>query len=145
MLELPGLVELVKLSSLQAPVGEPVTFAYAEWYLDGPRMVFEEMAAESASVAVIGAGEMRWPELDLDMTFTTRSLVQTPLLTELTEVLRNEVATARVRGTLYDPVVKYEQLQATRSLLDAIVSGDARRRDRVRSPASQAASNGDGS
>lgn len=144
VLELPGLVQLVKLSSLQVPLGEPVTFAYAEWYLDGPRMVFEEMTAESASVAVVGAGEMTWPGLDLDMTFTTRSLVQTPLLTELTEMLRNEVATARVSGTLYDPQVKYDQLRATRSLLDAIVTGDARRRDRGRTAPRQAAADNAG-
>ncbi|MCA9294565.1 MAG: hypothetical protein KDA20_12200 [Phycisphaerales bacterium] len=144
VLELPGLVRLVKLSSLQVPVGEPVTFAYAEWYLEGSRMVFEELTAESASVAVVGAGQMSVPGLDLDMTFTTRSLVQTPLLTELTEMLRNEVVTAKVSGNLYDPKVKYEQLQATRSLLDAIVTGDARRRDRVGSAPRQAAADNAG-
>ncbi len=137
VLQLPGLVQLVKLSSLQVPVDEPVTFAYAEWYVDGSRMIFEEVFAESASVAVVGTGELRWPGLELDITFTTQSLLKTPVLTELTELLRNEVATARVTGTLYDPEVKYQQLQATRSLFDAIVSGDARRRDRVKSKPSQ--------
>ena len=46
------------------------------------------------------------------------------LLTEIFERVRNELVTARIGGTLYDPQVEVEQLTATRRLLDAIIGGE---------------------
>ncbi|MFG0293865.1 MAG: hypothetical protein ACF8MJ_12040 [Phycisphaerales bacterium JB050] len=124
VLRLPGLIEMVKLSSLQAPVGEPIDFAYAEAFIEGSVVNLHDLSAESKSVSIKGSGTMTLPELALDLTFTTVVLRDVSLLTEIVERVRNELVTARVGGTLYDPKVEVEQLSATRRLIDAIIRGE---------------------
>ncbi|MFB3431427.1 MAG: hypothetical protein ABL309_10950 [Phycisphaerales bacterium] len=124
VLRLPGLIQFVKLSSLQAPVSEPIDFAYAEAFIEGPVVSLHDLSAESKSVSIKGSGTMTLPDLGLDLTFTTVVLRDVSLLTEIFERVRNELVTARVGGTLYDPRVEVEQLTATRRLLDAIIGGE---------------------
>jgi hypothetical protein len=127
VLRLPGLIEFVKLSNLQAPVGEPIDFAYAEAFIEGAVVNLHDLSAESKSVSIKGSGTMTLPDLGLDLTFTTVVLRDVSLLTEIFERVRNELVTARVGGTLYDPQVEVEQLTATRKLLDAIIGGEDQR------------------
>ncbi|MFU8830047.1 MAG: hypothetical protein ACNA8P_11540, partial [Phycisphaerales bacterium] len=124
VLRLPGLIEFVKLSSLQAPVSEPIDFAYAEAFIEGAIVNLHELSAESRSVSIKGSGTMTLPELKLDLTFTTIVLRDVSLLAEIFERVRNELVTARITGTLYDPQVEVEQLTATRRLIDAIIRGE---------------------
>lgn len=124
VIRLPGLIEFVKLSSLQAPVSEPIDFAYAEAFIEGATVHLHDLSAESRSVSINGSGTMRIPDLSLDLTFTTIVLRDVSLLTEIFERVRNELVTARITGTLYDPQVEIEQLTATRRLIDAIIRGE---------------------
>jgi hypothetical protein len=124
VLRLPGLIEFVKLSSLQAPVSEPIDFAYAEAFIEGRVVHLHDLSAESKSVSIRGSGTMTLPDLGLDLTFTTVVLRDISLITEIVERVRNELVTARISGTLYDPQVEVEQLSATRKLIDAIIRGD---------------------
>lgn len=124
VLRLPGLIEFVKLSNFLPPVSEPIDFAYAEAFIEGPIVHMHDIGAESESVLIKGSGTMTLPDLALDLSFTTVVVQDLPLITELFERVRNELVTARITGTLYDPKVEVEQLTATRKLLDAIIRGD---------------------
>jgi len=122
VLNMPAVVPILRLSNLQAPVNERVGFGYAEFYLQGDKLRFDEFTLQTKSLAIEGRGTVTWPELGVDMRFVTRSLDRIPLLTDLLEGVRDELVTTTVSGTLYSPQLEYEQLSATRQMLDQMFS-----------------------
>ncbi len=89
------------LSSLQAPVSEPIDFA-AEAFIEDRSSASRPFGGVEVGLDQ-GSGTMTLPDLGLDLTFTTVVLRDVSLLTEIFERVRNELVTARVGGTLYDP------------------------------------------
>lgn len=134
VLNMPAVVPILKLSNLQPPVNERIGFGYADFYVQGDRLRFDELTLQSKSLAIDGRGVVSWPGLEVDLRFVTRSLNRVPLLTDLLEGVRDELVTTTVSGTLYDPSLKYEQLTATRQVLDQIFS--KKRRDDPPAPSS---------
>lgn len=118
VLNMPAVVPILRLSNLQPPVSERVGFGYADFYLTGDRLRFDEFTLQSESLAIDGRGSVTWPGLEVEMRFVTRSLNRIPMLTDLLEGVRDELVTTVVSGTLTDPDLKYEQLSATRQVLD---------------------------
>lgn len=122
VLNMPAVVPILRLSNLQAPVNERVGFGYAAFYVQGEKLRFDEFTLQSKSLAIDGRGTVTWPDLGVDMRFVTRSLDRIPLLTDLLEGVRDELVTTTVSGTLYSPQLEYEQLSATRQMLDQMFS-----------------------
>jgi hypothetical protein len=122
VLNMPAVIPILRLSNLQPPVNERVGFAYADFYVQGEKLRFDEFTLQSKSLAIDGRGTLTWPDLGVDMRFVTRSLSRVPLLTDLLEGVRDELVTTTVSGTLFDPQLKYEQLSATRQMLDQMFS-----------------------
>ena len=118
VLNMPAVVPILRLSNLQPPVNERVGFAYADFYIQGEKLRFDEFTLQSKSLAIDGRGTLTWPDLGVEMRFVTRSLSRIPLLTDLLEGVRDEFVTTTVSGTLFDPQLKYEQLSATRQAID---------------------------
>ncbi len=118
VLNMPAVVPILRLSNLQPPVNERVGFGYADFYIQGERLQFDEFTLQSRSLAIDGRGSILWPDLKVDMRFVTRSLNRVPVLTDLLEGVRDELVTTTVSGTLSDPELTYEQLTATRQMLD---------------------------
>lgn len=122
VLNMPAVVPILRLSNLQPPVNERIGFGYADFYIQGETLRFDEFTLQSKSLAIDGRGTVTWPGLGVDMRFVTRSLDRIPLLTDLLEGLRDELVTTTVSGTLSDPQLKYEQLSSTRQMLEQMFS-----------------------
>ncbi len=134
VLNMPAVVPILKLSNLQPPTSERVGFGYAEFYVQGEKLRFDEFSLQSRSLAIDGRGTVSWPGLNVDMKFVTRSLARVPILTDLLEGVRDELVTTTVSGTLYDPQLKYEQLTATRQMLGEMFG--SRKREEPPTPSS---------
>ncbi len=126
VLELPGVMGLLRLSNLQPPIGEDLEYASSEFFLRGDVLTFEHIEASSRSVVIAGSGTMTWPSTALDLTFTTRPKRRVPLLSDIFEGVRDEFITARVAGTLQEPTYDLVQLPATKRMLGSIFRGEPR-------------------
>ncbi|MBL0927836.1 MAG: hypothetical protein IBJ11_09320 [Phycisphaerales bacterium] len=123
VIRLPGVLPILRLSNLQAPVNEPLNFAYADFHITGPVFRLDDLSVESQSIAIRGSGIMTTPDLALDVAVNSRSLNRVPILSDILEGVRDEVVSTRVRGTLASPQVTYESLKGTRQLLDTVFGG----------------------
>ncbi|MFM9957716.1 MAG: AsmA-like C-terminal domain-containing protein [Phycisphaerales bacterium] len=135
VLNMPAVIPILRLSNLQPPVNERVGFGYADFYIQGERLEFDEFTLQSKSLAIDGRGAILWPDLNINMRFVTRSLNRVPLLTDLLEGVRDELVTTTVSGTLSDPQLTYDQLTATRQMLDQMFS--KKKRDRPEATSDQ--------
>ncbi len=120
VLRLPLLTRLVEASNLRLPSGDALNAAEARFFLDGDLVRFEELSVASDNIRISGEGAMRYPSLDLDLTFNSRGTTRVPLFSDLFEALRNEMATLRVTGPLSAPSVGVEQLVGTRRILGGL-------------------------
>lgn len=121
VLNIPGIVPLVRLSNLQPPIEEKLDFAYADLTILGDTIAVTEAEVISPSFTIVGSGVVRLPELELDLRFNSRSRRRVLLLTDLLEGVRNELITTVVRGTIRDPEFSYEQLGGTRRIIGAML------------------------
>lgn len=126
VIALPGLTGLLRLSNLQAPIGEVLDHASALFHIQGQEVNFEKIEAASDSFAIVGSGTMQWPSTDLNLTFNTRGSEGVPILSDLFRGLRDEIVTTEMTGTLRDPQSRMVQLPATRRMLGTIFRGEPR-------------------
>lgn len=131
VIQLPGVMPLMRLSNLQPPLKEPLDFAFAEFHFEGPRLVFDTLSVRSQSIAIEGDGAMLLPGMELALRFNTRSLNRVVFLSDLFEGMRDELVTTVVTGTAYDPVFGYEQLSQTREFIDTAL-GDPKKGEQRR-------------
>ncbi len=122
VLGVPGAMPLIRLSNLQLPFGEPLSFAYADFYIAADAVQITDMQLLSESIAVVGAGSLALEDMALDLRFHSRGRNRVPIVSDLIEGMRDEFVTAVVQGTLRDPEFTYEQFSGTRKMLDAIFS-----------------------
>lgn len=120
VVRLPLLVNLIELSNLALPAGDELDFAVAAYYIRGETLTFEQLSVSSDAITIAGQGTIRWPGLDVDLRFNSRSHARVPLLSDLLEGLRDEIATITVAGTLNEPKFGVSQLSGTRRLLDSM-------------------------
>jgi hypothetical protein len=125
VLSLPVVLQLVQLSNFAVPDGDPLDYLQADLHIDGTTARFERIALLSDSIALLGTGTMQFPGLDLDMTFNSRGTTRLPLLSDIFEVLRNEIATTRITGTIDEPDVQSQPLVGTRRAIDMMFNPDA--------------------
>ncbi|MCB9842100.1 MAG: hypothetical protein H6812_02460 [Phycisphaeraceae bacterium] len=123
LLAMPGVVKLLELSNLQAPRGEMMEFGYADFFIQDARLVISDLAIMSPSIVVSGAGEIRWPDLDVNMNFRSQARSRVAFVSDILEGLRDEFVTTVARGTLYDPRLEFEQLAATRKFVETVFGG----------------------
>ena len=114
VLSLPALVPLVRVTNLQLPTSETLDYAFADFYVSGPTISFEQLAISSKSVGLYGVGTATWPDLNLDLRFKAGNRSRIPVLTSVIEGLREELLTTRVRGPIDSPEVKNESFTGTR-------------------------------
>jgi hypothetical protein len=86
-------------------------------------------------MALIGDGSMTLPDFDLDLRFGASGNYRLPVFSAVLDVLRNELLTTRVQGTLANPEFSAVQLSGTRRLLSSIFGpGDGDGDDETESP-----------
>jgi hypothetical protein len=131
-LSLPALVPLVRVTNLQLPRAETLDYAFADFYIAGTTINFEQLAISSESVGLYGVGTATWPDLNLDLRFKTGNRARIPVLTSVIEGLREELLTTRVRGAIDNPEVKNESFNGTRDAFATLfgsANNDRRRLD----------------
>lgn len=122
ILNIPGVVALVKLANLMPGPDEPFSVASAAFSMRHDRIQFDRIVFEAprSGTKLLGVGWMSVPGTELEMIFTPQAGRQVPLLSELFAGLRDEVARPYVSGTLRDPVVELRQLSRVRGMLGTI-------------------------
>ncbi len=123
LLAMPGVVKLLELSNLQTPKGEVMDFGYADFFVQGDRMVVSDLSVTSPSLVIRGDGEIVWPELAVRMKFRSQAKNRMAIISDIIEGLRDEFVTTVARGTLYDPRLEFDQLSATRRFLETVFGG----------------------
>ncbi len=138
VLALPGIMQLIEFSNLQAPVGESLNSAQASFYIEGPVLTFEQVSVFSKSVEIFGYGTMRLPGQDLEMQFNSRSVNPIPVVSRLLEGLRDELITTRVRGTPGEMELTTEQLPGAKRIIRSIFGEPSPEEERLREVESRA-------
>lgn len=123
LLRLPLVVTILELGNVLPPIGERLDYANAVFTLDDDRATFERLVAVSPTISLIGVGDVRLPDFDLDLRFGVSANRRLPIFTPLFDALRNELLTTRVRGTLADPDISAEPLSGIRRLISRILGG----------------------
>jgi hypothetical protein len=121
VVEMPLVLTLVQLSNFQIPSSDRLDFLQAIFHVNRDQVVFDQIDLLSSSVTISGLGTMSWPDQQLDLRFNSRAGRRVPLVSDLFETVRDEIATTRIRGTLGDPHVGAEPLVGTRDLIADIV------------------------
>ncbi len=135
LVRLPLLLPILELSSLQAPLSESLTEARADFYLEGRRIVFDELWARSRSILVAGQGQATLPDLALDLRFTSRGeMMRLPFISDLVDAVKNELVSVRVGGTLRSPTFGAEALPATSELVRSLLEAPESRRVEATAP-----------
>ncbi|HLO40663.1 MAG TPA: hypothetical protein VK176_06535 [Phycisphaerales bacterium] len=114
VLRMPLVMPLIRFSNFQLPTDEPLDFADAKFYIDGPVLAFEDLSVFSKSVHILGFGTMTWPGMALDLRFNSKAVRRIPVLNWLLEGIRNEIVTTQVTGTLGKPDVASVPFDNTR-------------------------------
>jgi len=124
LVKFPLLMRILEVSALQAPRGEPVDQADARFFILGERAYFETLVVRSRSIVVMGTGTASWPGLDLDVRFRTSGAFRVPIISNIVDVIRNELATIVVTGPIDAPEFSTVQLPGTRQVLQGVVGQD---------------------
>lgn len=114
VLRMPLVMPLIRFSNLQLPTDEPLDFARASFYVQGPVMAFEDLSVFSENVQIRGFGTMTWPEMALDLRFNSRAVKRIPVINWLIEGLRDEFVSTQVTGTPANPDVRSVPFDSTR-------------------------------
>lgn len=129
VLRLPVVFQLMQLSNFALPTGDKLDYMQAGFHMEGSTATFEQVALLSDSIALLGSGTMTFPSLELDMTFNSRGTNRIPLISDLYEVLRNEIVTTRIKGPLEDPSIQSQPFVGTRRALDRLFNSDSHAMD----------------
>lgn len=138
VIALPGLINLIEVSNLRAPVGAQLDLAEGVFYIDGPVLAFERLSASSNSVEILGYGTMNWVTQDLDLRFRSRSIRPVPFFSNLLEQVRDELITTKVTGRPGNLDFSTENFGATRRLIRALVGDPETEQERTMSAVEQA-------
>jgi hypothetical protein len=114
VLDIPFIVSLIEVSNLQLPSGADLDYAQAMFYVDGPRMVFDNLSVYSSAVAVRGFGTMTWPEMEMNLRFDSSSARPLPIVSWVVKGIRDQLVTTRVTGTPGAPIIRVEAMPGTR-------------------------------
>jgi hypothetical protein len=124
VLDIPVLVPIARFTNLQLPLQEKLDHAFADFFLQGDRVSFEQLAVSSESVGLYGVGTATWPAMDLDLRLKLGNRARIPILTPLLEGLREEITTTVVTGPIDNPRIATERFSATRAALSDLFGAD---------------------
>ena len=114
VLDMPFVLSLIEVSNLQLPSGADLDYAQAMFYVDGPRVVFDNLSVYSSAVAVRGFGTMTWPNMEMNLRFDSSSARPLPIVSWVVQGIRDQLVTTRVTGTPGAPVIRVEAMPGTR-------------------------------
>ncbi|MFK7884443.1 MAG: hypothetical protein AB8F26_09720 [Phycisphaerales bacterium] len=128
---LPGLINLIEFSNLNAPFGATLDLADALFYIDGTTLAIERLSASSSRVEILGYGTLDWASREIDLRFRSRSVNPVPILSGLFESLRDELITTRISGTPGSLRYAADSFGGTKRLVRALLGESDTEQERV--------------
>jgi hypothetical protein len=122
VLRLPLMLPLLQVSNFQAPGRDRLSYLQSDFRIRGDKAVFDHVTLLSRSVAIVGSGTLSLGDYRVDMRFNSKAISRLPVLSDLLEMVRDEIVTTRVTGRLADPSVRAEPFMGTRRMIDAVLN-----------------------
>lgn len=119
--KLPLAMSVLELGNIIPPIGERLDYASAELTLANGVIRLGRVLAVSPSLALVGDGSMRLDDGTLDLRFGASTNSRLPVFSSIFDLLRNELLTTRVRGTIAHPELSVQQLGGTRRFLGRLL------------------------
>ena len=121
VLSLPLVVPLVRMTNLQLPVSEKLSYAQADFFLQGDTLQFEQAWISSPGVDLIGYGTMELPTLTVDARVRGKSKFRIPVISKVMDSLRDELFTARITGPASNLTFGFESFSGASRLIDRLI------------------------
>jgi len=105
MYELPLAMAMLQILNLAAPASGAFDEANARFIVDGDRVLFDEVSITAPTIALTGDGTMRYSDRSLDLIMFSHNPRGPDLgpISDILNVLKDELLCVRVGGTLDDP------------------------------------------
>ncbi len=111
--EVPLTFALMHVLNLSIPASKAFDRATASYLIDGDRVWFDSIRFESPTIEIAGSGTMQYSTLGLNLNLQTRNPVGPTFgaLSGLFSVIKDELLSIHVGGTLSDPKPKVDSFQ----------------------------------
>jgi hypothetical protein len=128
--ELPMAMAALQIANLTLPQSNAFDRASARFILDGDRVRFDTIRFEAPTVEMSGDGMMQLSTRRLDLRLVSRNPAAPQLgaVSELFNVLKDELITIQVTGTLDDPKARVTSFRGVRRSVDRVFGDDTPRR-----------------
>lgn len=122
--EVPLTMTLLQIINLTWPSSRSFDRASADFVIDGDRLRLEGIRFEAPSVQMIGSGWLNYVDHRTDMSFVTRNPKALELgpLSDVWTIMKDELWTIRLTGTLEKPQARLEPLTGVRRSWQEIFS-----------------------
>lgn len=116
-------VAMLQLLNLSAPVSKSFDKVQATYILDGDLVHLDRIHFEAPTLTISGSGKMKYSTLDLDLSMTTANPrgIELGPLGDVLKMLRDELVSIRVRGTLTDPKASVQSLKGVTGVVDEVL------------------------
>ena len=110
--ELPLAMGLLQMTHLALPLSTSFHQARCSFYIVDDLITFEQLRLEAPTLILSGGGTMGYSDKSLDLSLRSTNPTSPPMgpLSELMSMVRAQLMTIRVTGTLDEPIIKVRQL-----------------------------------
>jgi hypothetical protein len=110
--ELPLAMGLLQMTHLALPLSTSFHQARCSFYVMDDQITFEQLRLEAPTLVLAGSGTMGYTDKSLDLTLQSTNPTSPPMgpLSEIMGMVRAQLMTIEVTGTLDEPVIKVRQL-----------------------------------
>lgn len=127
MVEVPMLLGLTQVVSLNLPFTGGFTQAQASYALDGQTIRFDQVQLTSPQMIIRGGGSLDFASRQIDLRFHTDTRgVKLPIVGEFLDAARREMFQITLRGSLTEPVVGTGLLPTVRTSIDEVLGEEPR-------------------
>lgn len=120
--ELPFALAMLQILNLSLPTARSFDTASADYRLEGDIVRVDTLRFESPNLLISGDGALRLSDrrLALDLTSRRRTGPRLGPITDILEIVKDELVSIHVGGTLVEPQVQVRSLQGLRRTVDDI-------------------------
>ncbi|MBT3200912.1 MAG: hypothetical protein HN350_13465 [Phycisphaerales bacterium] len=128
MYKMPIMLGLMHVLYLSLPTDSAFTDGHLKYFVQGEKMVMEEIFLTGSAMSLVGSGKMTMSDEKLDLTFLTGppgKLPRIAVIRKATKVLNSllkELLVIRITGTLSRPIRKAVPLRSIDGILKELLS-----------------------
>ena len=120
----PLAMALLQTANLTLPAADTFDRASIRYVVDGQTIHLEDIRFEAPTFAITGAGTMQYPTRALNLTLFARNPGdKLGPISEMVNVLKDQLVCIKVGGTLTDPKTEVVSLEGLRQSLDRVFDG----------------------